>query len=110
MSEKFNVQVNMILATLQLKLETAFSATGLTQKTVLGVAKELGYLQGRQGRNGGTFATETGMAFANLSGEIIKPLSKAKKTEVVSEACACPAELVPALAETPTVLASSEVP
>lgn len=103
--EKFNVQVNLILATLKSKLSDHFGKNNLDRKTVLQLAKELGYLQGKRGRDGGTFATETGMTFANLSGEIIKPAAK-KSLTVVTDcpvACMTPEQM-------PTVVATSEVP
>lgn len=83
--EKFNVQVNAVLLALQTKLADNFGAVSIDRKLVLGLAKEFGFLQGKRGREGGTFATETGMAFANLSGEIIRPVTKAdKKAETMA--------------------------
>ncbi len=78
--EKFNIQVNAVLLALQTKLADSFGSTTVDRKTVLQLAKELGYLQGKRGREGGTFATEMGMSFANLSGDIIKPVLKASKS------------------------------
>ncbi len=108
--EKFNLQVNSILLTLQAKLAQFFGQTTIDRKTVLQLAKELGYLEGKRGREGGTFATEMGMAFANLSGEIIKPVPKAK-TKVsltLAESELCPMACVDAI--TPVVVSATEVP
>ncbi len=108
--EKFNLQVNSILLTLQTKLAENFGKSTVDRKTVLQLAKELGYLEGKRVREGGTFATEMGMAFANLSGEIIKPTPKAKTkvslTLVESESC--PMACVDAA--TPVVVSTTEVP
>ncbi len=98
--EKFNVQVNGILLALQTKLAADFGPSPIDRKTILQLAKELGFLQGKRGREGGTFATELGMTFANLTGEIIRPTPKVDKS-------ACP---LPVLQDVPTVLAQAEVP
>lgn len=95
--EKFNVQVNAILLSLQGKVGEIFGQSSVDRKTLLALAKDLGYLEGKRGREGGTFATDMGMAFANLSGEIIRPVKKTKATKVstpvVDETTEAPHEL-----------------
>jgi len=100
--EKFNVQVNAILLSLQAKVGEIFGQTNVDRKTLLALAKDLGYLEGKRGRDGGTFATDMGMAFAGLSGEIIRPVKKAKAPKAS-------APVVEGTPETPHELTLSEV-
>lgn len=79
--EKFNVQVKSILDKVNETLVSAFAKEVGTEMLLL-TAKSLGYVKGKRGRDGGTFATPEGMAFAGLEGSIIRPMTAKERREL----------------------------
>lgn len=67
-------QSEVIVQKVQNKLQEAFGET-FSQALSLAVAKELGLVQGKRGRTGGTFATESGLRYADLVSEMSEGLA-----------------------------------
>jgi len=66
---KITVQATKIVTKLQTQLTETFGVQP-TEATVTTLAKEVGLAQSAKGRFGCTMATEAGLKFAGLSGEI----------------------------------------
>ena len=75
-------QAEAIISMVGNKLSEAFGEA-LPDTVALATAKALGYVEGKRGRTGGTFATPAGLYFAGLSGEVVNNYDTEEENEKI---------------------------